>query len=195
MRSRKRTLIIIAIVLCAILISVIANIIISLVQKETYPKKYEEYVEKYASLYNVPEYIIYAVIKTESDFVADTKSGEGALGLMQMMPKTFDYLTSDEHLDEELEFESLSDPNVAIRYGVYYLRYLFNRFHKWNVVFAAYSKGETIVAEWLADPKYSEDGEELDKIPTRETRNYVKKVNNAINYYKNTYYRNGVSVK
>lgn len=195
MNSRKRTVIIIAILLGSIIISLFANLIITLVQKKSYPKKYEEFVEKYASEYNVPEYVIYAVINTESGFNSNIESNAGALGLMQMMPNTFKFLASDEHLNEETEFEALKDPETAIRYGTYYLRYLFNRFHKWSVVFAAYNAGEGQVADWLSDIKYSSDGETLKKIPISETRNYVKKVNKAITYYKNTYYRNGVSVK
>ena len=195
MNSRKRTVIIIAILLGSIIISLFANLIITLVQKKSYPKKYEEFVEKYASEYNGPEYVIYAVINTESGFNSNIESNAGALGLMQMMPNTFKFLASDEHLNEETEFEALKDPETAIRYGTYYLRYLFNRFHKWSVVFAAYNAGEGQVADWLSDIKYSSDGETLKKIPISETRSYVKKVNKAITYYKNTYYRNGVSVK
>ena len=195
MSSRKRTVIIIAIILGSIILSALANLLISLIQKASYPIKYEEIVEKYASAYNVPEYVIYAVINTESEFDPNAKSSAGAFGLMQMMPSTLNYLASDSHLDEDIEFEALSDPDVSIRYGTYYLRYLFDKFHKWSVVFAAYNAGEGRVSEWLDEPKYSEDGETLKKIPIRETRNYVKKVNKAIDYYKDTYYRNGVSVK
>ena len=195
MNSRKRTVIIIAILLGSIIISLFANLIITLSQKASYPKKYEEFVEKYASEYNIPEYVIYAVINTESKFDSSAESNEGALGLMQMMPSTFTFLASDEHLNEDAEFEDLTDPETSIRYGAYYLRYLFNKFHKWNVVFAAYNAGEGQVAEWLSDLKYSSDGETLKKIPISETRSYVKKVNKAITYYKNKYYRNGVSVK
>ena len=195
MSRNKRTVIIIAIILGSILISLFANLIISLVQKASYPKKYEEFVEKYASEYNVPEYVIFAVINTESGFDPNAESSAGAFGLMQMMPSTQKYLATDAHLDEDTDFEDLADPDVAIRYGTYYLRYLFDKFHKWSVVFAAYNAGEGRVSEWLDEPKYSEDGETLKKIPIRETRNYVKKVNKAIDYYKDTYYRNGVSVK
>ena len=68
MSNRKRTVIIILILLGSILISFIANLTIDLIEKSTHPKKYEEYVEKYASEYNVPEYVIYAVINVESGF-------------------------------------------------------------------------------------------------------------------------------
>ena len=195
MSNRKRTVIIVAIIIGSIILSALANLLISLAQGASYPIKYEEIVEKYASAYNVPEYVIYAVINTESKFDPNAKSSAGAFGLMQMMPSTLEYLASDAHLDEDIEFEALADPDVSIRYGTYYLRYLFDKFHKWSVVFAAYNAGEGRVSEWLDEPKYSEDGEALKKIPIRETRNYVKRVNKAIDYYKDTYYRNGVSVK
>ena len=195
MSNKKRTLIIAAIILGAILISVIANLTVSLVQRVSYPKKYEDIVEQYASEYNVPEYVIYAVIDTESGFDPNAKSKDGALGLMQMTPEVFELLTSDLHLNEYLDFEELSDPETSIRYGTYYLRYLFDKFHKWSVVFAAYDAGESQVLDWLYDPAYSTDGENLKKIPIRSTQSYVKSVSRAQDYYKNTYYRNGVSVK
>lgn len=195
MNKKARVIIIIAIILGAILISVMANLIISLTQKSSYPKKYEEYVEEYSSLYNVPEYVVYAIINTESGFDPDAKSSDGAIGLMQMLPSTFKFLASESQLDEEVSTNDLYNPEIAIRYGVYYLRYLFNRFQRWETVYAAYNAGEGRVADWLLYPEYSKDGEKLDKIPIKETASYVKKVNRAVSYYKNTYYKNGVSVK
>ena len=195
MSSRKRTVIIIAILLGSILISFIANLVITLVQKSSYPIKYEEYVEKYASEYNVPEYVIYAVIKVGSGFDPNAKSNDGALGLMQMSPIVLKFLSSEDYLAEDVKFDFLSNPETSIRYGTYYLRYLFDKFHKWDVVFAILHAGEEQVTEWLDDIRYSSDGETLKKIPSGETKSYVKKVNKAIDYYKDTYYRNGVSVK
>ena len=94
MSNRKRTVIIIAIILASIAVSFIANFIISMHQSNAYPIKYSKIVEKYASEFNVPEYIIYAIIKTESNFDPDLKSESGALGLMQMIPKTFKFISS-----------------------------------------------------------------------------------------------------
>ena len=195
MDSRKRTLILIAIILGAMLVSVMANLTITLIQDASHPVKYEEIVEKYASQYNVPEYIVYAVINTESKFDPNSKSSDGALGLMQMTPDTFKYIASDEHLDEDTEFESLTDPETSIRFGAYYLRYLFNEFKNWSAAYAAYDAGEAQVREWLSDPTYSKDGETLKKIPLAETKKYVSKTESAADYYKDKYYRNGVSVK
>lgn len=195
MSSKKRILIVIAILLGALLISVIANLIITLVQRSSNPKKYEEYVERYASEYNVPEYIIYAVINVESSFDANLRSNDGAIGLMQIKPDTLKLLESDLHFDKRIDAESLYDPEASIYYGTYYLRYLFNKYKKWDVAIAAYNAGENTVDSWLDDLEYSKNGETLNKIPDKKTKSYVKAVNSSADYYKNTYYKNGVSVK
>jgi soluble lytic murein transglycosylase len=147
-------------------------------------------VEKYSAEYNVPEYIIFAVIDVESDFDPMATSSANACGLMQMTPKTFAWLTSSEHLGENLTSLDLYDPEINIRYGTYYLRYLFTRFHNWDTALAAYNAGEGNVSEWLEDSEYSDGDGTLKYIPFKETRNYVKKVNKSIEDYKKIYYRN-----
>ena len=160
------------------------------IEKLQRPDEHREIVEKYAAEYNVPAYIIFAIIDTESDFDEDATSSAGAMGLMQMMPSTFEWLTSADHLAENLLPEALYEPEVSIRYGTYYLRYLFEKFYNWDTVFAAYNGGEGNVAKWLQSSEYSDGKGNLTDIPFEETRKYVKKVNRSIDYYKNTYYKN-----
>lgn len=158
-------------------------------EEQLYPIEYEKYVRMYSKEYNVPEYVIYAVIKVESDFDPLARSEAGAMGLMQMMPNTFLWLTGSEHLNEGLTEDSLYVPNVSIRYGTYYLFYLYRKFdYNWNTALAAYNAGEGKVARWLDDPEYSDGEGNLTYIPVAETRNYVKKVNAAMGHYKNLYY-------
>ena len=176
-------LLIIAIAFC---IAYGIDLLMNSAEEGAYPQKYSEYVEKYAKEYNIPEYVIYGVIKVESDFDPLARSSVGACGLMQMTPKTFSWLTSSEHLGENLTPDELFDAEVSIRYGTYYLKYLFTRFHNWDTVLAAYNGGEGNVAKWLADDEYSNGDGTLKYIPFKETRNYVKKVNQAIDNYKNT---------
>ena len=57
--------------------------------KYAYPVKYEDYVEKYAAMYDVPEELLFAVIRTESSFKPEAVSSAGALGLTQITPEMF----------------------------------------------------------------------------------------------------------
>jgi len=148
------------------------------------PISYKEEVLKYSELYGVDPVIVFSVIRCESAFKADAESNRGAKGLMQIIPSTFNWLASllNENPNEELIF----DPETNIKYGTYYLKYLFNRFGNWDHVFAAYNAGENRVALWLKDERYSENGI-LTYIPFKETREYVKKVNDTILKYKEKY--------
>ena len=193
--SDKKPIMIALILIGALLLAFLFDAGVTFIEKKVHPVEYKEIIEKYASEYNIPEYIVLAVINTESGFDPEAVSNAGAMGLMQMMPDTFTWLTSAEHLGENLDPSALYEPEVSIRYGCYYLRYLFRKFYNWDTVFAAYNGGEGNVAKWLADPEYSDGKGNLTHIPFKETRKYVKKVNSNIKYYKNTYYQNEVSVK
>ena len=127
--------------------------------------------------FDVPAAMILAVIRAESDFRADALSRAGAQGLMQLMPETFAWLCED--LAEPHTADKITDPETNIRFGTYYLSYLFERFGSWRVALAAYNAGEGRVAEWLTDPALASGGN-LRRIPYPETAAYVKK---ALQYY------------
>ena len=156
------------------------------VDRATHPKEYSDYVEVYSYQYGVPEYVVYSVIKVESDFESGAVSDVGAVGLMQLMPETFVWLTTEN--GENLNTSTLYDPETNIKYGTYYLSKLYLQFGTWDEVYAAYNAGPTKVEEWLDDEKYSENGKTLDEIPFKETENYVKKLNKANEIYKKLYY-------
>lgn len=182
---KRRTAIFIALIIVgAFILAIGADLCLSFIEKKIYPIKYEEYVKKYSAEYSVPEYMIYAVIKVESDFDPEAVSSAGAIGLMQMMPDTFTWLSSSEHLNENLPVSSLYDPEISIKYGVYYLRYLYKKFYNWDTVAAAYNGGEGNVAKWLKDPRYSDGNGNLTNIPFKETKSYVNKIDLAVNFYK-----------
>lgn len=152
----------------------------------SHPKEYSEYVEKYSALYKVPEAICYSVIKCESGFDSAAKSHSGAIGLMQIMPDTFEHLCS--LLGEKHEVGLLYEPETNIRFGVFYLSVLYDRFGVWDTAFAAYNCGPTRVDEWIKAGKADESGRLYD-IPIKETKTYVGRVNNAIEKYEELYYQ------
>ena len=187
-RSAKRMIVVSAIIVVSILLGFAIDLLWSAVEKKSHPDEYIDYVRKYAYEYNIPESVIFAVIKVESDFDPEAESVVGARGLMQMMPSTFEWLTSEEHLGENLHKNKLFTPEVSIRYGTYYLNYLYEKFDRnWDTALAAYNAGEGNVAKWLESPAYHDKMGKLQNIPFKETRSYVRKVNLAKNFYEHTY--------
>ncbi len=113
--------------------------------------------------------LIAAVIFEESKF-SDQTSSQGARGLMQITPATADTI---EKLSggETFVYEDLADPELNIRYGTYYLRYLLDKYDGDEAAaLAAYNAGEGNADEW--------GGADLDpdEIPFPETRDYVNDV-------------------
>ena len=193
---RKRAAVIAAIIVGAILLGVLVDFAWKKIEQATHPKTYAAYVRQYSYEYNVPEPIVFAVIKVESDFDPYAESNAGARGLMQMMQSTFEELTSDEYLGDNYSFGELFDPEVSIKYGTYYLAYLRSYFDgDWNNAIAAYNGGMGNVQKWLADSNYSDGKGNLTDIPFEETRNYVSKVNKEIEIYKKLYYEGKSEVK
>ena len=146
-----------------------------------YPRKYGSIVKKEAKEYDLPQSLVYAVIKAESDFDPEAESPVGALGLMQMMPETFDWMQT--HIGGEYDASALLDPEIRIKYGCALLRVLLNEYDNLATAVCAYNAGMGNVTSWLSDPAYSEDGVTLKEIPFEETRLYVQKVLQ----YKETY--------
>ena len=167
----------IAITLLIVAITLIIGYLYDCIGNETFPKRYDIYIKKYAKMYGVPESVVYAVIKTESDFdmYAVSSSDPPAKGLMQITEETFKWV-GGHLLKENVNTLKIFDPETNIRYGTYLLSYLYGRFENWNTVYAAYNAGMTRVNGWLKDPAYSDGNGNLTYIPFKETRAYVTKV-------------------
>jgi hypothetical protein len=104
---------------------------------------------------DLPPELLAAVVHTESQFVPTARSNRGAVGLMQLVPRTGRWLGVD----------NLNDPAQNIQAGAKYLRYLTDRFAgDQQKAIAAYNAGEGNVRRFNGIP------------PFRETRNYVQRV-------------------
>ena len=155
----------------------------------TYPLKYQKEVEVAAEKYNVDKYLIYGVIKTESNFDPSAVSSAGALGLMQIMPVSFEWIQTmypDEEF-ESLKFEDLEDPALNIDYGTHLLSILLDMYEDEETAVCTYNAGLGNVNGWLADPRYSSDGKTLDVVPIDETSNYRSSVMRNKSVYKRLY--------
>lgn len=163
------------------------NFAVSKYEAVAYPRPYGDIIKLYADECGVPEYVVYAVIRSESSFDEDALSPRGAVGLMQLMPDTFTWLQTK--TGESLEQSQLYSPKVNIRYGIFLLGMLFEEFGDLRTVAAAYNAGITRVRGWLSDPDVTENGR-LVNIPFAETRQYVDRVSDAADVYERLYYLN-----
>jgi len=148
--------------------------------------KYKDSIDKYCKDYDVDKYLVYAMIKQESNFNSKAVSSAEARGLMQMTEDTFNWLKP--MLGESsTTFDELFDPDTNIRYGVFFLSILQKNFSEQNTVVAAYNAGMNITSQWLQDSNYSNDGVTLHTIPYKETANYVIVVDSNYKKYLNLY--------
>lgn len=143
------------------------------------PKKYKNFVLVYSNMFEVDASLVYAIIKVESNFDRFAVSSADARGLMQIMPSTAKWISKE--LGEEFVVDNLFFEETNIKYGCFYLRYLFSKFATMGAVICAYNAGETVVRSWL-----DENGEvDEDKISFPETKKYYFKVLGYYNIYKN----------
>lgn len=188
MTKQKKLFYFILIILIAVTFATVFSSFYDTFLLEAYPRKYSEQVSAMSIEYNIPEAIIYAVIKIESNFDENAVSSAGAIGLMQIMPSTFEWLTKDV-LKENLPTSSLNDPNINIKYGVILLSRLYKYYGNWKTALAAYNAGMGNVNKWLENRNFSDRFGNLKNIPFEETRQYIEKVTRTIKAYNKLYYK------
>lgn len=125
------------------------------------PERYESFVVEHSAKQSLSPELVRAVIQVESGFNPRARSPKGAMGLMQLMPATA----------RELGVVNPYDPEENIRGGTTYLRRLIDRYAgDVRLALAAYNAGSGAV-----------DRHGGTVPPYRETRDYVRKVGNAVN--------------
>ena len=142
-----------------------------------YPFRHRVAVELYSKKYNVDKYLAIAVMKHESGFEPSALSHSGAVGLMQLMPETAEWIATQ--LDEVPldDIKRLYEPELNIRYGVWYLADLEKEFDGNDVLaLAAYNAGRGNVWHWIELYGWTHDFADIDQIPYSETRDYVRRV-------------------
>ena len=184
--SRFSAKTVILLLIASITLGIALDLILTQVEKRVYPIKYSEYVEKYSDEFGVPQSIIYAMIKTESNFNERAVSSAHAHGLMQLTEETF--FDVAEMLGESPSAFDIYSPDVNIRYGTRYLFYLYKLYDgNWDNAIAAYNAGLGNVNKWLSDSEFSDGKGNLISIPFDETINYIAKVKKAAEKYIDLY--------
>ena len=118
---------------------------------------------------------IYGVMRRESAFTVDVRSHSGAIGLMQIMPATAQFIAKKQGI--RIRTADLTRADINIPTGAYYLRHVLDRFDNNRVLAtAAYNAGPHRVERWLPEGRQLPADIWIDTIPYRETRRYVRAV-------------------
>jgi soluble lytic murein transglycosylase len=176
--NRKIFYIVFGMVLCAIVLSLIFKPAL----KCFYPVKYMGEIEEFSQKYGIKKELVTAMISTESKFRKNAVSHKNAKGLMQLKEETAKWCIEKYGIDEN--DETLYSPRLNIEIGCAYMHYLLDKFGGNTLLaLAAYNAGEGNVLKWV-DKK----GKENLEIPFKETKNYVKLVENREKIYRFLYY-------
>ena len=119
--------------------------------------RFDKWIRQAATLYQLPEEFIRAVIKVESDYDPRAVSRSGAMGLMQLMPETA----------ARMQVRDPFDPRENIFGGTRYLRILANLFNgDLDLTIAAYNAGEGAVTRAGGIPEYAETQDYVVRVRT-----------------------------
>ena len=176
-KTKKKIYILLIVILIIALL--IAFRVPEKVLKIIYPLKYD----------NVDKYLIYAIIKAESNFDNHAVSSKEAKGLMQLMKSTAKDISKKLELniqDDEIE-NRLLDPEFNINLGTKYISILLEKYNSVELALIAYNAGSGNVDTWLENGTLKSDGSNVEEVPYKETNSYVRKILRDYDIYKNLY--------
>lgn len=146
-----------------------------------YPTHYYDIVDKVKGDNN--PIVLEAIIKEESHFNPFVKSAVGAIGLMQLMPTTYNEVVAKHNLPTNLNVETANITAGSLYYAS--LKKVLG--NKDLYAITAYNGGIGSVTNWFSKLIYSDTDEFVEQIPYPETKNYVKKVLRTYWVYGNVY--------
>lgn len=152
-----------------------------------YPMTYAPEIRAAAAEFSLDPAYVASVVLAESSFDAEAVSSAGAIGLMQIMPATGEWIAGKLE-DEPFDVQRLYQPEVNLRYGCWYLRFLLDRYDgDMYTASTAYHQGQGRVDQWLEDPQYSQDGRTLTAISSAVTDTYVNRIMESYANYQELY--------
>lgn len=152
-----------------------------------YPRAYWPYMTKIAEQRGLDPYLLLSVARQESTFRPALTSWAGACGVMQVMPKTAEWLARKDP-DAQAARKNLDHPRHSILLGSKYVRDMLVR-SEGNLVFAlaSYNAGPGNCDKWRVRFPNATPESFIEQIPFDETRGYVKAVLANYAAYKTLY--------
>jgi len=137
---------------------------------------YSDKIKAYSRANGIDSATVSAIVFTESRFNPLACSSKGALGLMQIMPNTGEWVAQKLGWDH-FSRQDLFDPVKNLEVGVWYLAYL-KRSFKDNeyLALASYNAGSRYVYEWLERGTWDGNRVRIEQIPFPETKKYLIRI-------------------
>jgi len=140
-----------------------------------YPMPFADDITSAARAQGLEPALVFGLIRQETRFMPQLKSGVGASGLMQVMPATAKYVAKKINLPWDNP-ALISDPATNLKLGTAYLRMVLDDLGgSQAMAAAAYNAGPSRPRRWREGPTL-ETAIWAENIPFNETRDYVKKV-------------------
>lgn len=147
-----------------------------------YLAPYREQMRPVLRQQQLDEAFVYGLIRQESRFIADIRSGAGAIGLMQLMPATAKWVAGKLGV-RDFHTGLVTDINTNLQLGTYYLKHVLDQLDDQPLLAAAaYNAGPGRARQWR-DTRPLEGAIYAETIPFNETRDYVKVVLSNSMYY------------
>ena len=160
------------------------------IEKKSHPRPQSiaAIISANAKEFGVPEAILWATVKEQSDFASNAVSPTGEVGLMQISPARSEMICKELLQTESLDAGMLYDPATNLRLGTAYLSYLYQRYGVWENAYAAYFAGTDTVDAWLKNSSYVTPQGVLTNLPDPNTASYLKKMKKSVLLYGKLYY-------
>ncbi len=143
-----------------------------------YPEAYFNLVKNEAKKNSIDPYWVLSIMREESHFNPETLSRSNAHGLMQILPSTGKWIAGKLGI-KGFTKNQLWKPEINIRFGCWYLKYLYDLFNaELHLASAAYNGGQGNIQRKVEAGPFKDLAvlERLDRVPLPETRDYYKKV-------------------
>ena len=150
-----------------------------------YAMPFESSIRRWSAKAGVDPMLVAGLIRQESAFEPEARSGKSAIGLMQLIAPTARLLARQEKI--RFSRARLVDPDYNVHLGTAYVSNLVKQFGGAESALAAYNAGEDRVALWTMGQSYRESAEFVDSIPFTETRQYVQIVTRNAGIYRRLY--------
>ncbi len=152
-----------------------------------YPFPYRGMIQAEAQEQGLDPFVVAALTRQESLFTARISSPVGARGLMQIMPETGRTLAANLDVDN-WNPDLLFQPEINVHMGTHYLADQMRQYDEsLPAVFSAYNAGPNRIDAWMRYPEWGDEELFTERIPFRETRDYVKILRRNIAVYRGLY--------